>query len=132
MIGVSSEEFQKKIAEVLKKLGTKRSLIVTGHNGLDEISLSGLTKITEVNGDSLEDKILQPSDFGFRQFSIQKILDYLNVPSNASDMSFAMSVDKNLEYSGSLIGMLANYKNLIDKNYHKMIYDIFRFFKLSP
>ena len=47
-------------------------------------------------------------------------------------MSFAMSVDKNFEYSGSLIGMLANYKNLIDKNYHKMIYDIFRFFKLSP
>ena len=47
-------------------------------------------------------------------------------------MSFAMSVDKNFEYSGSIIGMLANYKNLLDKNYHKMIYDIFRFFKLSP
>ena len=47
-------------------------------------------------------------------------------------MSFAMSVDKNFEYSGSLIGMLANYKNILDKNYHKMIYDIFRFFKLSP
>ena len=54
IIGVSSEVFRKKIAEVLKKLGTKRSLIVSGHDGLDEISLSGPTKITEVNGDSFK------------------------------------------------------------------------------
>ena len=73
MIGVSSPEFQKKIAEVLKKLGTKRSLIVSGHDGLDEISLSGPTKITEINGDSLKDTIVQPSDFGFKPFSIQKV-----------------------------------------------------------
>ena len=73
IIGVSSECFRKKIAEVLKKLGTKRSLIVSGHDGLDEISLSGPTRITEVNGDSIAERILQPSDFGFKTFSIQKI-----------------------------------------------------------
>ena len=73
IIGVSSEGFGKKIAEVLKKLGTKRSLIVSGHDGLDEISLSGPTRITEVNGDSIAEIILQPSDFGFKTFSIQKI-----------------------------------------------------------
>ena len=73
IIGVSSEGFRKKIAEVLKKLGTKRSLIVSGHDGLDEISLSGPTRITEVNGDSIAERILQPSDFGFKTFSIQKI-----------------------------------------------------------
>ena len=73
IIGVSSEGFRKKIAEVLKKLGTKRSLIVSGHDGLDEISLSGPTRITEVNGDSIAEIILQPSDFGFKTFSIQKI-----------------------------------------------------------
>ena len=73
IVGVSSEGFRKKIAEVLKKLGTKRSLIVSGHDGLDEISLSGPTRITEVNGDSITERILQPSDFGFKTFSIQKI-----------------------------------------------------------
>ena len=73
MIGVSSEEFRKKIAEVLKKLGTKRSLVVSGHDGLDEISLSGPTKITEIKENSFKDIILQPSDFGFKPFSIQKI-----------------------------------------------------------
>ena len=73
IIGVSSDSFRKNIAEVLKKLGTKRSLIVSGHDGLDEISLSGPTKITEVNGDFLKDMVLQPTDFGFKPFSIQKI-----------------------------------------------------------
>ena len=73
IIGVSSEGFRKKIAEVLKKLGTKRSLIVSGHDGLDEISLSGPTRITEVNDDSIAERILQPSDFGFKTFSIQEI-----------------------------------------------------------
>jgi anthranilate phosphoribosyltransferase len=58
---------------VLIKLGTKRSLVVSGHDGLDEISLSGPTKITEVNNDSIKNTILQPSDFGFKSFSIQKI-----------------------------------------------------------
>ena len=84
MIGVSSEDFQKKIAEVLKKLGTKRSLIVSGHDGLDEISLSGPTKIIEVNGKSLKDSILQPADFGFKSFSIQ------NIQINSKDSSIKM------------------------------------------
>ena len=79
-----------------------------------------------------------PIDCGFIVYNKKnypnfiKILKYLNISSDVSDMSFAMSVDKDFEYSGSLIGMLANYKNLLDKKYHKMIYDIFRFFKLSP
>ena len=62
-----------------------------------------------------------PVDCGFIVYNKKnypnflKILDYLNVPSDLSDMSFAMSVDKNFEYSGSLIGMLGNYKNLLIK-----------------
>ena len=54
-------------------------MIVSGHDGLDEISLSGPTKITEVNGDSIAERILQPSDFGFKIFSIQEIqINYTN------------------------------------------------------
>ena len=65
-----------------------------------------------------------PIDCGFIVYNKKnypnfiKILEYLNTESEVSDMSFAMSVDKRFEYSGSLIGMLGNYKNLLDKNYH--------------
>ena len=100
MIGVSSDEFRKKIAEVLKKLGTKRSLIVSGHDGLDEISLSGPTKITEINENSLKDTILQPSDFGFKPFSIQKI------QINSKDSSIKMfkeSISGEYEFGAQVI-----------------------------
>ena len=46
-----------------------------------------------------------PIDCGFIVYNKKnypnfiKILDYLNVPSNESDMSFAMSVDKNFVHS---------------------------------
>jgi len=100
MIGVSSDEFRKKIAEVLKKLGTKRSLIVSGHDGLDEISLSGPTKITEVNGDSFAERILQPSDFGFKPFSIQKI----QITSKDSSIKmFKESISGEYEFGSQII-----------------------------
>lgn len=100
MIGVSSEEFRKKIAEVLKKLGTKRSLIVSGHDGLDEISLSGPTKITEINENSFKDIILQPSDFGFKPFPIEKI------KINSKDSSIKMfkeSISGGYEFGSQII-----------------------------
>ena len=100
MIGVSSEEFRKKIAEVLKKLGTKRSLIVSGHDGLDEISLSGPTKITEINENSLKDTILQPSDFGFKPFSIQKI--QINSKDSSIQM-FKESISGEYEFGTQII-----------------------------
>ena len=50
-----------------------------------------------------------PIDCGFIVYNKKnypnfiKILDHLNTSSDISDMSFAMSVDKSFEYSGSLI-----------------------------
>ena len=100
MIGVSSDAFRKKIAEVLKNLGTKRSLIVSGHDGLDEISLSGPTKITEINENFVKDIIVQPSDFGFKPFSIQKI------QINSKDSSIKMfkeSISGEYEFGSQII-----------------------------
>ena len=100
MIGVSSEEFRKKIAEVLKKLGTKRSLIVSGHDCLDEISLSGPTKITEINENSFIDIIVEPSDFGFKPFPIEKI------QINSKDSSIKMfkeSISGEYEFGSQII-----------------------------
>ena len=100
MIGVSSDEFRKKIAEVLKKLGTKRSLVVSGHDGLDEISLSGPTKITEIKENSFKDIILQPSDFGFKPFSIQKI----QIDSKDSSIKmFKESISGEYEFGSQII-----------------------------
>ena len=60
------------------------------------------------------------------------LLNFLNVNTNNSDMSFSVSVNKGeLEYSGSLQGLFGNYKNLLNKEYLIMLKDIVRFYKYA-
>ena len=66
LIGVWDEELVPKIANALARLGTERSWVVHGENGLDEITLEGATMVAEVGVDvrMLE---ITPEDFGFER-----------------------------------------------------------------
>ena len=48
----------------LSRLGTTRSWIVHGKDGLDEITLDGATEVTEVTDHGVESFEISPSDFG--------------------------------------------------------------------
>src|SRR5690242_16089633 len=48
VVGVYSESLVEKLAQALQMLGLKRSLVVHGSDGLDEITISGPTKIAEL------------------------------------------------------------------------------------
>lgn len=50
VIGVANEKMFDTTARVLDRLGTGRSWIVRGENGLDEVSLHGRTQVAEING----------------------------------------------------------------------------------
>ena len=56
----------------------------------------------------------------------------LNVQTMNSDMSFAVSdINYNIEYGGkNLKSLFAQYKNIFNISYLKMIYEIYRFYKL--
>ena len=61
--------------------------------------------------------------------NFSKLLNFLNVKSINSDMSFSVSANEgNLEYSGSIKGLFGNYKNLMNKEYLLMLKDIGRFY----
>jgi len=64
LIGVWDKELVSKMAEALARLGTKRSWIVHGEDGLDEIALSGRTLVAEVDGTSVSRFELSAGDFG--------------------------------------------------------------------
>ncbi|MCL4150187.1 UNVERIFIED_CONTAM: hypothetical protein GTU68_052917 [Idotea baltica] len=74
LLGVSDAQAQGKMAEALKALGTKRALVVRGDDGLDEITLSGSTKVVELtsSGEIVEYSI-SPSDFGYSEVSTTKL-----------------------------------------------------------
>lgn len=64
LIGVYDESLVTPLAMVLKNLGVKRAMVVCGHDGLDEVSLSTSTTVCEVNGDAVNSFFLNPKQLG--------------------------------------------------------------------
>jgi anthranilate phosphoribosyltransferase len=64
LIGVSDERFLDTIAGALARLGVDRALIVAGEDGLDEVSITGATKVVEVNGQEMTRYTLVPGEVG--------------------------------------------------------------------
>lgn len=77
VIGVSKSDLINKTANALARLGTKRSWIVHGENGLDEIALLGETPVAEITDSIIETFAITAKDFGVE--SVAK-----NLPSNCS------------------------------------------------
>ena len=70
LIGIWDGTKAEVYGEALKTLGTKRSWIVHGTDGLDEITLSGETEVTEVTGVGITQFRISPADFGLEKGSI--------------------------------------------------------------
>ncbi len=73
VLGVFSPELTEIMAEVLGNLGVKRALVVHGVEGLDEISISGKTKVSELKNGKVENYILTPEDFGIDRAEIKEL-----------------------------------------------------------
>ncbi|NCV38598.1 MAG: anthranilate phosphoribosyltransferase [Betaproteobacteria bacterium] len=65
VIGVFNKPLTSIFSEVLKKLESKKVLVVHGHDGMDEISMSGKTYISELDSGSVTNYEIHPNDFGF-------------------------------------------------------------------
>ncbi len=65
LLGVYDENLVEPMAKVLSNLGVKRAMVVHGHDGLDEVSLSGKTTVCEVNESKINSFFLDPHQFGF-------------------------------------------------------------------
>lgn len=73
VMGVYGENLTEMMARVLCELGARRALIVHGLDGLDEITISGETKISEVRDGEVRTYYVTPEDFGLKRASIQQI-----------------------------------------------------------
>ncbi len=63
VIGVYDSSRLKQIASVLKLLGTRKAFVVHGSDGLDEITLTGDTKVCELANGRIQEYILKPDSF---------------------------------------------------------------------
>jgi len=73
LVGVFDEELLEVYGKVLHELGVIRAMIVHGTDGLDEITISGNTKVCELNHGILTYKTIKPEDFGLQSASIESV-----------------------------------------------------------
>lgn len=91
LIGVWNKDFIKPLAEACAKLGTRKTLIVHGEDGLDEITLSGKTFCAEIEKETVNYFEILPEDFGFER----KPLENFNEVSPEKSAEIILSVLRN-------------------------------------
>ncbi|HKS40749.1 MAG TPA: anthranilate phosphoribosyltransferase [Blastocatellia bacterium] len=73
VIGVYAAHLTEVLAEVLRALGSTRALVVHGSDGLDEITISAESKITELKDGELTTYAVKPEDFGLRRATLEEV-----------------------------------------------------------
>jgi anthranilate phosphoribosyltransferase len=73
VVGVYSVDLVEKLAEALSMLGLRRAMVVHGLDGLDEITITGPTRIAEVNNGSVRTYEVTPEEFGLKRASLEDI-----------------------------------------------------------
>jgi len=66
VLGVADVEIAEKMALVLRNLGCRHALVVHGDDGLDEITLTTTTRISEVRDGTIIKYSIDPQTFGMR------------------------------------------------------------------
>jgi len=73
VLGVYNEKLTEMMAQVLCELGAHRAFVVHGSDGLDEITITGESKVSEVRGGEVRTYYVSPEDFGLSRAPIEEI-----------------------------------------------------------
>jgi anthranilate phosphoribosyltransferase len=73
VLGVYEPSLTETMATVLKNLGIKRAFVVHGKGTLDEISITGKTKVTELKDGGTKNSSIKPEDFGMKRGKLSEI-----------------------------------------------------------
>ena len=72
-IGLYDRSRTEAIARVLQRLGVKRAMVVGGHDGLDEISISAPTRVTELKDGEIRTYEVTPESLGLSRAPIERV-----------------------------------------------------------
>jgi len=74
LLGVASPELRHLLAEAIAMLGTERTVVVHGTDGLDEVSLGAETEATEAAGSTTRELTWTAADFGLKRADLAGLL----------------------------------------------------------
>lgn len=73
VLGIYEPGLTETMAKVLKNLGIERGLVVHGEDTLDEISITGKTKVTEFKDEEVKSYVIKPEDLGIKRRRLVEI-----------------------------------------------------------
>jgi anthranilate phosphoribosyltransferase len=72
-IGVSDERVLDKMVETLRRLGSEHVVAFHGHGGIDELALSGPSRVVELKGGDITSREVVPSDVGLDEAPLEAL-----------------------------------------------------------
>jgi len=88
LLGVYDQQWVRPMADVLRQLGSEHVIVVHGHDGMDEISISGPTQIAELRDGDVREYVIEPQQFGLSVAPLAEI----TVTSAAESLSLIRQV----------------------------------------
>ncbi len=73
VLGVFTPDLIETLAHVLNKFGVKRALVVCGEGNIDEITITGETKVADLNNGKVTTYTITPEDFGLSRAKLADI-----------------------------------------------------------
>lgn len=74
LLGVGKPKLRPLLASALQLLGSRRSAVVSGDDGLDEVTLATTTRVTLIENDKLTELTWSPEDFGLSRAPLDSML----------------------------------------------------------
>ncbi|MGD6795229.1 anthranilate phosphoribosyltransferase [Metabacillus indicus] len=84
VMGVFSAEYAEKIAHALRELGSEHVLLVTGRDGLDECSITGITDVVELKNGNITSYEITPEEMGLEKGELKDI--QVESPSESAEL----------------------------------------------
>jgi anthranilate phosphoribosyltransferase len=73
VVGVFDGALVRPVAEALARLGAQRAMVVHGDGGLDELSVSGPSRVAEWDGETIHERMVDPTELGLPHRRLEEL-----------------------------------------------------------